>query len=217
MRKTRLALTSAALLLLAASGATQAADSATLSVIGSIAPVGCTPSFSDGGVVDYGNILSDSLNATSTTALPRKEISFSVTCSAATKVGYTVMDNRAGTASSGYSYNAGLGLDGGGNKIGNYVVVPAKATSSVADGNNVDVIRSNDNGATFALMNPDTGLDVNGSQWITWAVPSTTTPATFTTVSNNLIILGSIARSDSLDLSNDINLDGNATFTLVYL
>lgn len=215
MRKTLLTSTPAALLLLAASGATQAADTATLTMTGTIAPTACTPSFSNGGGVDYGYIASDSLSESAATTLESKPITFSVNCSAPTKISFSATDNRPGTVFAGYSTGLGLSLDSNGNKIGYYVPSVILASAQV-DGNparlktqKVDGIQYED---TISIRNARTYTwGPTGSSVVIADIPF------ITTASVNLAIHTFIAPKNSLDLTDDINLDGNATFTLVYL
>ena len=75
-----------------------AAESADLAVKGVIRPSACSIALSNNGTVDYGTISAKSLSATDVTKLPDRDVTMTINCEAATKVGFQVADNRVGTA-----------------------------------------------------------------------------------------------------------------------
>ncbi|CQJ67417.1 MULTISPECIES: DUF1120 domain-containing protein [Yersinia] len=231
MRKTLLSLTPVALVLLTASGATQAADTATLTITGTVAPSACVPSFSNGGVVDFGTITSASLNPTGPSVLEPRRITFSVNCEGPVKVAFNAQDNRVGTAV-GYTpfspspndgsevglapqYMAGLGTDSSNNNIGS-VRLTSVASSGVANGATADILGTVDGGAGFSLITNGI-LTVDGSRWHTWGTVGSAKPVAITTASVEQDVAVSLNKKVNLDLTNAIHLDGNVTYTLVYL
>src|SRR5450830_271670 len=100
-----------------------AVDTAELIVTGTIRPAACTPTFTGGGTVAYGDIPIASLSATEATKLAEKTISYTITCDAPISLGYEMIENRTGTEAAipgwGTSTVFGLGLQGG-NRIGGY-------------------------------------------------------------------------------------------------
>ncbi|EMI5491517.1 DUF1120 domain-containing protein [Providencia stuartii] len=74
-----------------------AADSVDISVIGTISPTSCVPTASGGGVVDYGNINPNSLNATGPTVLPAKTVNLSISCDGEAYVALRANSNRTNT------------------------------------------------------------------------------------------------------------------------
>ena len=75
-----------------------AADpSAVLKVKGTLTNAACTPVLSNGGTVDYGTINLGSLNASAVNQLGQKNIDLTINCTAATKVSWNMVDDRADT------------------------------------------------------------------------------------------------------------------------
>jgi hypothetical protein len=52
---------------------------------------------------------------------------------------------------------------------------------------------------------------------MSWATPGTTTPVPAKVVTGSLDVQAAIDKTANLDLSNEIDLDGQATIELVYL
>ena len=210
-------MTPLALLLLAASGASYAMQT-TLTVKGSIIPPSCTPSLSNGGKLDFGSISLNQLNSNANTTLDGQDITFSINCSGPTKVGFTATDNRVGSSNDPKRF--GLGLDNSGNKIGHFRIIPDNEATTVNgkdtrlgqtfDGSKVSsatVIHPySDNGQTVLWH-----VDRNGGETTVAAVPNVTTAST------TFLVTPDIYPTNTLDLANDVNLDGNVTFTVVYL
>src|SRR5450830_1549672 len=102
-----------------------AVDTAELIVTGTIRPAACTPTFTGGGTVAYGDIPIASLSATETTKLAEKTISYTITCDAPISLGYDMLDNRSDTevlARGQFSATVfGLGLQGSA-RVGGYTI-----------------------------------------------------------------------------------------------
>ncbi|WP_262369927.1 DUF1120 domain-containing protein, partial [Serratia marcescens] len=64
-------------------------------VTGTITPGACTPVLANNGVIDFGETSIDLLPATGTLALTGKTVTATVTCTSATKVAMSFVDNRA--------------------------------------------------------------------------------------------------------------------------
>ena len=74
--------------------ATAHADStAVLKLKGVLTNNACTPTLSDGAVVDFGTKYISSLSATADNQLGYKDISLTINCSAATKVAWSITDD----------------------------------------------------------------------------------------------------------------------------
>jgi type 1 fimbria pilin len=152
-----------------------AAESADLSVKGVIRPSACSVALSNNGTVDYGTISAKSLSATDVTKLPDRDVTMTINCEAATKVGFKVVDNRDGTASDvlnpidpaakgGVPF--GLGAVDGKN-LGGYGI-QARVADATADGATVaDVVLVN--GDLRQLCGPDLGDWMVQHQW--WHPP----------------------------------------------
>ncbi|MGY2362922.1 DUF1120 domain-containing protein [Pseudomonas azotoformans] len=187
-----------------------AASSVDVSVKGSITPSACTPSLSDGGVVDYGKIAVKDLSPTGTTLLPRVMLKLSVDCEARTLFALNGRDNRLGSSYfSAMDSIYGLGLVNGNEKLGGYGI---GVFNPVADEPVVPLF-SFDNGKNW-LMNPSGSymghLNLN-------AFGDSPTPKPLRNVKVDLRISTEIAPIRTLTLTNEVPLDGSATLDMVYL
>lgn len=185
-----------------------AASSTDLTVTGIITPSACTPTLSGGGIVDHGKLSVQDLQQTSQTILPRQTLKLSVNCEAATVFRLNPIDNRPASSSYGDT-SFGLGLINGDQKLGHFKGV---FKASEADGVAVVPLRSRDNGSSWsasAWFEPNY-LNAFGSS------SDTTTPIAIKDLVTDLEVRTYIARADSLDLSNEVALDGSVTLEILY-
>ncbi len=211
-------------------GSAMAANSVDVRVIGTITPAACTPTVSGGGVVDYGVIRANTLSADAYTVLPTKQLDFSIVCDAPIKAGWTVTNDRPGTVagatelSTGYAVSpvalslptklvAGLGLAGTA-PIGGYtmalsnVMTDGSAATTVTTDNSIVNWEPSTDGMMFG------GID--GTK-IAPAATGTIVPVAFTNFAAKLNVQAYINKSSALDLSKQIQLDGQNTIEIVYL
>ncbi len=209
--------------LLALGSASAFADSFDVAVTGKIKPGACTPTLAGGGTFDYGLIGSAELSPTAPTLLPVLSDSITITCDAAARVALTAQDNRAGTgafssninffgSSNPVSGQFGLGSAGGKN-IGAFAF-RFRTNSFTADGAAVDSIYSSTSGATWGTSN---GVADNTGGYESWAKKGQTVPVAAKVFTGTLDVQAAIDKTSNLDLSQEINLDGLATVSLVYL
>ncbi|PVZ57699.1 hypothetical protein C9422_14730 [Pseudomonas sp. B1(2018)] len=178
----------------------------TLEVKGIITPVACTPTFSNGGLIDIGKISSSKLSQTSNTLVGEHPMKLVIACDAAIKFALNPIDNTGDTSPVG-PVVFGLGLTPKDDKLGFFT---PKVTGVTAEAASVDAIESTDH--------------------ITWAKATAAKPGhflSFTTTGGSLPIEAKdvtydflvdtyIARADSLDLTDEITFDGSATFEVHY-
>ncbi|EJF70658.1 DUF1120 domain-containing protein [Pseudomonas sp. P7758] len=188
-----------------------AASTVDLTVKGIITPNACTPSLSSGGVIDHGKMSAKDLNATQITLLPKVTLQMTVTCDAPVIFALKATDNRIGSGSgSGF----GLGFINGTQKLGSYsLTLGATGSPPQADGETVQAIGSFDNGVTWERWNSfETGTYLSVATLADASTPRATqqlvTPVAYS---------GYINRTDGLDLSNEVNIDGSATIEVLYL
>lgn len=188
-----------------------AASTVDLTVKGIITPNACTPSLSSGGVIDHGKMSAKDLNATQITLLPKVTLQMTVTCDAPVIFALKATDNRIGSGSgSGF----GLGFINGTQKLGSYsLTLGATGSPPQADGETVQAIGSFDNGVTWERWNSfETGTYLSVATLADASTPRATqqlvTPVAYS---------GYINRTDGLDLSNEVNIDGSATIEVFYL
>lgn len=208
-----------------ASASAFAEPTAVLKVQGTLTNAACSPSIGNGGVIDYGYIRLGELSATENNKLGQKQVPVTITCTAPTKVGFTVLDNRGDSNAqlpldigshlnqTDKYYTYGVGTTTEGVKIGDYGMWMTDVT---ADGNVVDPIANNHD------WNPDVWKKAaiprsDAFQTISFAETGTTTPLAITTANFNFVTNLTIRDTTTLAITDDTPLDGQATMTLVYL
>jgi len=214
MKKKMLTLAAAAAI--AATSAAHA-NTVTLDVKGSVIPSACTVTLDGNGEVNFGDISSHRLNATTPTNIGSKTIGLSVTCLAKNTYVLFATDDRAATVDSAAAAVAkpgtqgaeayGLGSTDKGN-IGAYVL---SLGSGEADNTAATFIRSTDK-TTWS----DTTLLVADQSLVAWTTQGMT-PVAASTSSATLTVDAAVVGTDSLDLTSSLSLDGRATIELSYL
>ena len=200
--------TVAASVMLLTCATTYAASTVDLAVKGLIIPSACTPSLSSGGIIDHGKISAKDLRPDNPTLIGTHTMTMAVICDAPIQFALHSVDNRAGSSASPANY--GLGLINGTQKLGWFLLT---VRNPVADGAQMQSIVSGDGGNTWYGDNAwDAGLYVSIA---TMADPSQ--PASVKELVTDLEVQTVIARSDGLDLSNEVTIDGSATLEVKYL
>lgn len=213
-----------------------AANDATLKVVGNIVPAACTPTLSSDGEVSFGTIAASAIeNAPSGNSLVQlgsKDVVLSISCEAKTAVGFNMVDNRAssavalnattfidpvfqGSTSADQAYfGFGLGLASNNAKIGAYSV-SLNVALAVADGEEADVIISDNAGSTWRSGKHARQLN-NAARVATFAAEESLQPIMFKEASLPLKVSAAVQPSSVLG-GDEVILDGNATVSLVYL
>lgn len=215
-----------------ASSAANAATTAQLKVTGLLSVAACTPELSGGGTVNYDRIHLADLDATGTNQLGTKNIKLTITCPAATKAGWTITDDQADThpgasvitinnadaangSISDTSKSYGVGETAGGVKIGAYSIF-TDISNVTADGVKADVISGNAVSPTWQTST--TGVIKNGNaEVMTVAASGSTDPLAFTTAVFPLKTSLAIQGTSVLAITDDTDLNGQATITVKYL
>lgn len=197
-----------ALLLAACAPGAFAASNTDLSVKGIITPASCTPSLSDGGIVDHGKLTASDLHPDKPTSLQAGEMLLEVQCEGPTFFTLTTEDSRAGSSAINPAHH-GLGMVNDDQKLGS---VAFGLFDPVADNLPVQTILSRDGGATWY---PSSYL---GHAALTaFAAPSgPTTPMALQTLSARLRAFTMIAPASDLTLLDEIPIDGLAVMQLKY-
>lgn len=188
-----------------------AASAVDLSVKGAITPSACTPSLSDGGMVDYGKISFQDLNPTGVTELPKTFFKLAVNCEGRSLFGLAALDNRSTMASPGASFV--LGRISPTNWIGLYYL---SMENVITDDPAAYPIYSLDNGSSW-VYNPDKRIPANTLGAFGNQTSGVTAPAPLTDVSLDLVVEPMILPRSQLPVGETIPLDGSATFELRYL
>lgn len=207
-----------------------AAESATLSVTGVISPAACDVELSSASV-DYGTVQASTLTSTMN-QLEAPTVTVSVACDAATAVAVQTVDNRSNSAMTlseiesnlGVTFPQlidtnvfGLGNDSAGNKVGALMLAISDATLNGTAGSNL--LSSSDKltwstktispTASYVLTKNGYFALGNSADSVT---PAVVTNASYTIKSNVLL-----KRSDKYPSGEQVNIDGNVTFSVVYL
>jgi len=182
-----------------------ASSSTELTVTGTITPSACTPTLSTNNI-DYGKIPAKSLNLTQATYLPETSLQFAVSCDATTPMAFKLVDNNS-TQVGGF---LSLGKTPADEPIGAANLV---FSNPVADTVPVAVSHSKDNGQNWfstLYLTPDNlhAPSVPGN----WGVPIPSQQ-----FSTGLTVKSFIYPAQTLTLTEDVPLDGNATIQIEYL
>jgi len=184
-----------------------AVDSVDLKLIGKVRPAACTPSLDAGGTVDYGDISASTLTPGAYTVLPEKQINFSITCPALTKVAFDLIAGRPGTVAGedteidgfmispvqllsgalGTSSKAtGIGLDVSNNKIGGMAMDIKQGATTLDGDTNVDLLIGKSGGFDKKL---DTVLlEHRGMYPYSWGADGSVIPIAFRTVTIKILV-----------------------------
>ncbi|WP_436858846.1 DUF1120 domain-containing protein [Citrobacter tructae] len=223
----------ASTLALCVTSAFAADQTAVLKVKGTLTNAACTPELSGGGVVDYGTIRLGELSATGVNQLGQKHIDFTINCSSETKVGFQVTEDRYssdagikvekayadGSNTTSNMETFGAGVTAGDVKIGSWALA-ADVANIMADGKTADFIKSpnwTDDGA--AAWSSDTAQGKLEPTQVVYTASATGTvePVAFTTATFPLITTLAIQDTTTLAITDDTQIDGQATITLKYL
>lgn len=222
--------------LLMAAGASNAATTAELKVIGTIQAPACDIVLTGGGEADFGDITRDQLSPTTTVALGSRTIDADVTCDSLTAVAIKFSDNiptekpagsmnvkfehiEATTASLATDNIFGLGMDNG-KAIGGYAIRVGKINVTDAGGTSTDQpnVGSSATGAPSSWANRGTKYDVlHSAPYVTAGTNPSITYANGKAFKFPLDVAASLDKSSQISGLADIPLAGSATLEIVYL
>lgn len=210
-------------------GVYAANQSVDLKVQGTLVMGACTPSFSAGGIVDYGKLSISTLKTDATNQLGTQSLTLNLTCESPTKVGWTTVDDRADSEQAITVYVDtdqmnkadelfGLGKTAGAVNLGGYGIrFNNNASSTIADGKASKLLYSDTNGSSWNFADGfEIPARVEGSRIITFG-DSNNEPLAFTTASDVFQVGSAVQDTTTLAISDDTPIDGQATFTVVYL
>lgn len=195
-------------------------NTAELRVTGKIIPVSCDVNLDD-AVIDYGVIRSGELSDTAYNPRGEKTTGFEIACSAATKFGLAFTDNRAASKVPGildvlggtYPEEQNYGLGGeNGNMVGGYSVA---VRNLQGDGTkNLNSILSVDGGTNWQANSQ--GRIAQTPTLHSWALTANA-PESIARLTGVLSVNAVINKADDLDLTGEVNLDGNTTLEIRYI
>lgn len=184
-----------------------AASTTDLVVKGLITPSACTPQLSGGGVIDHGKISAKDLSANNATVIGNDSLQMSVTCEAQTLIAVQAADNRADSSERTAAY--GLGLVAG-KPLGGFFL---RWSRPLADDVMVQPIGSFDEGQSWS---PES-IAEPGMYMSIAPMGNSHAPYAIKRLDLELGIQTYITRTNDLDLSNEVPIDGSATLEVKYL
>jgi len=196
------------------------AESADLNVIGTIIPTSCVPAFQGGDTVDLRKISAATLNKTTQTILPERDISLYINCDAPASVEVSVRDNREATKLPGIHDGAGQSNPAlfygigeiNGTRIGGfglrYRIPDADGRAQVLLTRTV---------ANPLWQSPTTGLVGNAPAFYSWGANVASGPIAARHHNFPMSLVPIIGPSDALPIANEIPLDGSVTFDMFYI
>lgn len=224
MMKNIFKVTALACLMAAASNAV-AGPSANVQVKGTVTQGACTPTLTNNGVYDVGNISVDQLKPAGQNMFeaPGKTNVFRIVCSSPTKIAFTITDNRSDSVSNelfdSENYPGmmlGLGKTSSGKNIGKWY--PKWDLNSLRASGPYDVLESEDKSNWekfdygYAIMTVTEG----SPDHLTVSDVGSLTPKAITSLSMN--IFTRVGLSSAVSSITDVeNIDGNATLSIDYL
>lgn len=209
-----------------------AEPTAVLKVKGLLTNASCTPSLSNNGTINYGQIPLNTLSATEVNQIGHGNIDFTIECASATKVSWSFIDAKVssradidvmdatmnGSAVTAYSNTRfGVGTTAGGVKIGNYAMY-IDTTKVTANGDAVNTIwASSKNGAIDWGNYTDANCLLSGASYYTVAVTGSKEPLPITKATFPLVSSLAIQNTDTLALTDNTDINGQLTISLNYL
>lgn len=214
------------IMLTASAGA--AIDDNTLQVTGTVTPASCVPALSDGGIVDFGNTISEKLTQKDN-QLPPKTLTFTINCGHAAKVSLHMVDNntaghRLMVIKNAYhndddnkeaAYQFGIGKNSKGDAVGAYSVTIVGSPVANRDATNVIVSAGGvwGDSQTHAFTN---GTGVHAL--LSVAKPDgEIVPMAINTLEMTLRINAAVASNTDVEMTDAIDFDGSSTIVMTYL
>lgn len=207
---------------LAAALSAQATTVAELTVRGTIKPAACNLTMTGAGVVNYGDIASSTLNPAAFSPLREMTLPLSVSCgTSAAKFGLSFKDLQAASKvpgilsalGAGYTevHNYGLGTVSG-RKTGGFAITLRDLKSS---GTTLyPIMRAS--ASTTSWQSSD-GKAAQFPVQHSWRNGASLTPASISQLSGTIAVRAVINKTQDLDLSRDVTLDGRASLELNYI
>lgn len=213
-----------------ASFAGQAAESASLAVTGTITPASCDVSLSTASV-NFGTVPASAL-ADTMNYIAASPVQLSVACDAATAVAVQTTDNRSSSAMTLAEMSEslkvdipgmvdtnifGLGLDTASSKVGALLVSITDATLNGTS--NLNLLSSADKSAwvTHTLSSSSAYSLAKDGYFALGEDSSATSPASVTNATYTLNSSAILKKADQYPSGEQVNIDGNVTFSVVYL
>ena len=176
-----------------------------LTVRGVITPAACTPILST-GAIELGSISYNQLKQDQNTLVGEHDIKLTLNCDGSTGFAINSIDNGEGAL---VDEAFGLGLTSEGKPVGFFLPLIQKITADTVE---VDPIESNDDGSNW-----DKTDAAKAGYWFSAATTGSTTPIDAQVVTVDFKVVSYIVRADELKMDGDLDINGSATFEVMYL
>lgn len=214
MKKNIVRLSAITILCLSANSAIAAiGGTAELKVKGEITAPSCVIALTENGVVDLGKISIHSIQSNAVTKLPVPTgIAIDATCDAETALTFSIVDNRATTASAPSTKHFGLGSVNGNGKLGYYSI---KMKTGYVDGDTVDVFSTSKSSTSFT---PAKEVDVDTDKVMGWSKGGNNKLAIGKHFISALEVTPYLAAGKDMGgtIPEDTKLDGSATLNFAF-
>ncbi|WP_133624853.1 DUF1120 domain-containing protein [Erwinia sp. LJJL01] len=197
-----------------------AGDSTTLEIRGVIKPPSCNIDFQGGGRLDWGKIRASELNRDHPTWLSQKKTSLNVSCASPTLFSIKSKDvaELAGTPLDGVPDPAlqfSLGATRENKLVGVYRISTIREASQLNGKPGIFFVSSDDHGANWTRTNTIEWSNSDTLNAFSDSVMSV--PVVASSVMLHIQVTPAISPADELGKLENIPLNGNATFDIVYL
>jgi type 1 fimbria pilin len=190
------------------------AQSADLTIIGTILPGACNITLGSNGVADYGDLRSSSLSQTGSTELEAKELSVTVSCDSAVRFAMQGVDNTGD--SSFVTGRYGLGRTDDDERIGSAKIGLTAVNVDDANGFATTTYNQGETWSESAVPNP-APIPRDGMIGFATTQGVTTGPAAVKSMRGTLVVQAFIAPTDGMTLTSEVPIRGNATINVMYL
>lgn len=201
-----------------------AANTVDLKVVGVLTNSACTPSFPNGGKADFGKTAMTTLSATDVNQLGYRDIDLTLTCDSSTALAFTATDAHndsaviqlVGTKPGIADSDFGLGKTAEGVNLGAYTIL-LKTNPTVDDVVTPALYSAAGATPSWNVAGGNSFVHTNGNIIFTPGNATTKVPTAFKKAVFPLRVTASVQNTATLAITDDTNLDGLATFAIIYL
>ncbi|WP_315387726.1 DUF1120 domain-containing protein [uncultured Stenotrophomonas sp.] len=190
------------------------AQSTDLIITGKILPGACNVALSNGGVADFGDIRSNSLETDTSTVLGPVDLTMTVTCDSAVRFAMQGVDNTGDTSFVANRY--GLGRTDNDEKIGSATIGLKGVSVDSASGFATTSYNQGETWSESVTPNPSP-IPRDGMIGFATTQGVTTGPDAVKDMQGTLEVKAYIAPTDGLTITGEVPLKGNATINVMYL
>ncbi|WP_312985560.1 DUF1120 domain-containing protein [Atlantibacter sp.] len=211
-------------------GSAFSSDSVDLKISALFESGACTPSLSNGGEANFGDIPFGTLSKTQENQLGSRFLTLTIACTQMMPVGWTVTDNKKESLQAltikapkynnedlnDASYEFGLGKTAAGVKLGAYAIY-TDINNVMADGIKVNVVSRYGGGNWYDSGAGEIKDDPTFTITASILVSDAYVPVAAKTFTWPLKVTAAVQSAHTLNLSDTTSLDGSTTISLVYL